>query len=91
MHAPENFFSPLLLYHLPTCDDDTTGRSLRPILAVSTFATESVVRTFTRARKSVCFTALAYQIGVKAGGETETDNARGPKPSPHTSFPLARE
>jgi hypothetical protein len=47
MYAPENFFPSLLLYHLPTSDDDTTGQSLRPIFAVSTFAFENIVRTFT--------------------------------------------
>jgi hypothetical protein len=52
MYAPENLFSSLLLYHLPTSDDDSTGKSLRPIFAVSTFAFESVVKRFTRALRT---------------------------------------
>ena len=47
MNTPENSFFPLTLYHLLTSVNDTTERNLRSIVAVSTFASESVVREFT--------------------------------------------
>jgi hypothetical protein len=65
MYAPENLFSSLLLYHLPTSDDDTTGRSLRPIFAVSIFASENVVKSFTRARRTALPQLFSYQVRMK--------------------------
>jgi hypothetical protein len=47
MNAAENFFSPLLLYHLLTSYDTTPEISLRPVFADSTFASERIVREFT--------------------------------------------
>src|SRR5215212_1793983 len=50
MDTLENFRLLVPFYHLPTSDNNTTERSLRPIFAVSTFAPENVVREFTRSR-----------------------------------------
>jgi len=53
MDAPENFFLPLPLYHLLTSDKDITWVSLRQVFAVSTFASERIVRKFTALEASL--------------------------------------
>src|SRR5215203_1034075 len=53
MNAPENLFLALPFYHHPTSGCRDTLGSLRPIFAVSTFAGETNVRTFTWHREPV--------------------------------------
>ena len=74
MDAQENFLSPLLLYHLLSSDDNTTERSLRPVFAISTFASESVVREFTGSRKR--FAKRVNLMGSISAGQHFSKNKK---------------
>src|SRR5215210_8906684 len=63
MNPSENLSLLLSLCHLPILDNRTTGGSLRPIFAVSTFASERVVRTFTRRQAEGLTFRLPWGVG----------------------------
>src|SRR5918997_820344 len=53
MDAPQNLFFAPAFYHRPSSDRRAIAQSLCPMFAVSTFASETIVRTFTGLRRSV--------------------------------------
>src|SRR5919112_385575 len=70
MNAPQNLFLAVPFYHHPTSVCRVTLGSLRPIFAVSTFASESVVMVFTwssgepRLCELVCATREIFEFSA---------------------------